>query len=157
MKIWQTRSNLARTTLAVAVISVAAGPFHSTGLAAPCKPPKAMGYLVEFPQGQEAPIKLYKSNKGGRLGSVPAAQVVGKLQLCSPKIGSVNEVRLSKDVLIQLENGKSGATDGRYWVRDNQVRFESLTADNSKKFACERNQVKTRVAGGAAGGEACKE
>ena len=130
---------------------------NPTPAATPCGKPQSLGYQVDYPQGEAAPVKLYESNKGGRVGTVPAAQIAGKLQLCAETVGNVNLVRLPKGAAIKLEAGKTGADDRRYWVRSNQVRFESLTAQKNRDFDCERNQVKTRVAGGAAGGEECKK
>ena len=140
---------------AVAASVVLAFSLSPTAAAA-CQPPEKTQLTVSFPQGDDAPVKLYESSKGGRLGSVIAAEIKNKLLLCSNKIGSVNEVRLPQGVAIQFQAGKAGTADGRYWVRSNQVRFESETAE-AKVFRCERNQVKTRVAGAAAGAEACKK
>lgn len=122
---------------------------------ADCGPPGAAAYVVEFPQGDGVPIKLYQSDKGGRVGSVSTDAVKNKLQLCSDKPGSVNKIRLPKDVAIELDAGQSETSNGQYWVRSNQVRFVNPDAE-TKQFACERNQVKTRVTGGAAGAESCK-
>lgn len=140
---------------AVAVTSLALMAFLASPAMADCIEPGAKKYGVEFPQGTDVPIKLYQSNKGGRVGSVLSKAVEDKLRLCSDEIGSVNEIQLPQDIAIQLEAGKSKAGNGQYWVRNNQIRFTKDGAEE-KQFACERNQVKTRVAGGAAGAESCK-
>lgn len=139
---------------AAAAISLALAICLTGPAMADCMAPGDADYAVAFPQG-DVPIKLYQSDKGGRVGSVLTKAVKDKLELCSEKVGSVNEIRLPKDVAIELDAGKTETSNGRYWVRSNQIRFTSGSAE-AKQFACERNQVKTRVAGGAAGAESCK-
>ncbi|MGD1878056.1 MAG: hypothetical protein ACFB13_11210 [Kiloniellaceae bacterium] len=137
--------------IGIALIALGGGAAEAS-----CGSPGSAGYSVDFPQGDAAPIKLYLTDKGGRVGSVKASDIQGKVELCSGTIGPVNQIRLPKNIAIDVESGKAQTASGQYWVRSNQIRFESKTADNTKDFACERNQVKTRVAGGAAGAEGCK-
>ena len=139
-----------RPPLAAAIILLAL----TTAAAAKAECSEPDRYAVEFPQGRDVPIKLYQTNKGGGIGSVPVDLIAGKLLLCSDELGSVNEVRLPAGIAIDLETAKAATVGNRYWVRSNQVRFTERQAQ--KQFICERNQVKTRLAGGAAGGESCK-
>ena len=141
-----------RPPLAAATILLALTTALAAAAKVECTEPER--YAVEFPQGGDVPIKLYQTNKGGGIGSVAVELIADKLLLCSDEIGSVNEVRLPAGVAIDLEPGKEATAGNRYWVRSNQVRFAERQAQ--KQFICERNQVKTRLAGGAAGGESCK-
>lgn len=145
---WETWPRLAAAAVLLALTTV-----PGAAAKAECRNP-IPDYKVEFPQGSGEPIKLYQSNKGGRVGSVAQERIAGRLLLCSDPPGSVNEVLLPKGTAIDLDAGKSATADDRYWVRNNQVRFSQEEAQ--KAFVCERNQVKVRVAGGAAGGEECK-
>ena len=150
------RGSVRRLRTAALVVSIGTALGGGAAEAGSCGSPGSAGYSVDFPQGDAAPIKLYQTDKGGRVGSVPASAIRGKVELCSDKIGPVNQIRLPKSIAIDVESGKAQTASGQYWVRSNQIRFESKTADNTKDFACERSQVKTRVAGGAAGAEGCK-
>ena len=139
--------------LCVVLVSALAG--ISTARA--CDDPGARNLEVRYPQGAEAVIKLYGSSKGGRLGTVPASLIQGKLKLCSSSPGNLAEVLLADSVKIDLADGKTAPANRRYWVRSNQVRFVEKGASGTKKFRCERNQTAVRSQGGAAGAEECEK
>ncbi|WP_340117095.1 hypothetical protein [Pelagibius sp. 7325] len=140
---------------AIAFVVVAASFRGAVG--ADCGDPADSGYAVEFPQGDQADIKLYESDKGGRLGTVMPQQIVSVVTLCAGKVGKVNPIQLPPGTAVQFEAGKAAPNDNIYWVRDTQVRFTQGSQAELQKFICERNQVKTRSAGGAAGNEACEQ
>lgn len=130
----------------------------SGSAAVACSLPDPTKISIAYPQGAAAQIKLYETNKGGLIGSIEAAQISGKVELCSQTLGPVNEVRIPKNAAINFRDGKSGTPSGKYWVRRNQIEFEDLKNRASKTvFVCERNHVKTRFSGGAAGNEECEK
>lgn len=145
--------------LPVAAIAIVVLTSSNGGAAAgaDCGNPANSGYAVEFPQGDQADIKLYRSDKGGRLGKVMPQQIAGVVTLCAGKVGKVNPIQLPPGTAIQFETGKAAPKDNIYWVRDTQVRFTQGNQAGLQKFICERNQVKSRSAGGAAGNEACEQ
>ncbi|GAB4366141.1 MAG: hypothetical protein Kow00114_23880 [Kiloniellaceae bacterium] len=125
--------------------------------AATCGDPAKSGYALEFPQGDNAEIKLYESDRGGRLGTVKPHQIASTLELCAGKLGKVNPVKLADSAAVKFEAGKAPPDGNIYWVRDTQVRFTKGDQAKLQRFICERNQVKSRSAGGAAGNEACEQ
>ena len=147
---------LSHPALKSVAFALALTPLFASPASADCKPVKQPGYVIDFPQGADVPVKLYQSNKGGRLGSAMPGAIGDKLELCSDAQGSVVQIRLAPGIDIQFEPGKSKTAGNTYWVRSNQLRIAKATGAGAvTEFICERNQVKTKSAAGAAGNEAC--
>jgi len=138
---------LTAAAIGIVVLASSAGAGAET-----CKKPD----VIEFPQGDQSEIRLYANSKGDRLGTITPQQI-GKLQLCTESPGKVNPILLPPGTAIRFEAGKAAPHGNIYWVRDAQIRFTKDSQIGQKKFICERNQVKSQSAGGAAGNEACEQ